>query len=291
MSWDKLYKSKRGNPRIRITKNEYEFLQQYRNIKNTAYGKVEENGEELTITSRISQSIEDIVKEYKIDTNLWECVAFKPGNWTTPVKAKFQHEEREEDILKERIRATIPLVIENRKSEAQFRKRTQIIDYDKFRRELVEDLKRFAPKITNEYHIRPVYQSGNLLEVNIPDLHLGKQSWAEETGFRNYDIKIAAQRYRDAFDDMLSRVLKENKFDEILFVVGNDLFNSDNAYPITTTTAGTPQQDDARWQKVFRLGRQLMIESILKLEKIAPRPGRPGCPGAAPGSGLPAGGR
>jgi hypothetical protein len=69
---------------------------------------------------------------------------------------------------------------------------------------------------------------------------------------------------------MFSKAVSEDNFDRILFVVGNDLFNSDNAYPVTTTTAGTYQQDDARWQKVFRAGKQLMVESIMKFREIAP---------------------
>jgi hypothetical protein len=254
-------------PRIRIGKDEYELIQQYRRLKENATGKIEEKGDKLNITSYLAQSIEDIIREYEIDTNLWECIKFKPGNWTTPVKAKFRCEIEGEQ--KEIITTTMPVIIENRKSEAVFEKKIKIIDYDKFKRELIEDIKRFSPKSKINLNNKTL-SSGNLLEINIPDLHLGKQSWAEETGFKNYDLKIACARFWSAFDDMLNRATKENKFEKILYIVGNDLFNSDNAYPYTQTTGGTPQQDDARWQKVFRTGRQLIIESILRLSQIAP---------------------
>lgn len=256
-------------PRIRVGKDEYELIKQYRRLKSNTVGKKEESGDSLNLTSYLAQSIEDIIKEYEIDINLWECISFKPGNWTTPVKAKFRCEIGEEDEKKEVITSTMPVIIENRKSEAVFKKKIQIVDYEKFRRELVEDIRSFSPKTkinTGNYKLN----TGNCLEINIPDLHLGKQCWEEETGSKNYDIKIAAQRFRDSFDDLLSRATKENKFEKILFIVGNDLFNSDNAYPYTQTTAGTPMQDDSRWQKTFRVGRRLMIEAILKLQKIAP---------------------
>lgn len=254
-------------PRIRLAADEYELIQQYRKIKQQATGKIEENCEDLNVVSHLAQSIEDIVKEYNIDTDLWECIKFTPGNWTTPVKAKFHYINEGKGRDKEEYRTTMPVIVENRKSEASFRKKTAIIDYNKFRRELIEDIKKYSPKIKkNEYK----QDSGNLLEVTIPDLHLGKNSWAEETGFRNYNIKIAIQRFNKAFDEMLVEATKNKKYDKTLLIVGNDLFNSDNAYPFTTTTAGTPQQDDTRWQKVFREGRRLMIDTIIKLSEVAP---------------------
>nr|MDA3822804.1 hypothetical protein [Bacteroidales bacterium] len=177
MSWKK---KADGNDRIRVTQDEYDFLQQYRKLKENAYGKVEEEGTKLVVTSRLAQSIEDITKEYNIDTSLWECVHFKPGNWTTPVKGKFNSDIEKDGKQIEQIRATIPIMMENRKSEARFEKRTSIIDYSKFRRDLVKDLFRHSQKIPLKKYKRT--DSGNVLEVNVPDLHLGKQSWAEETG-------------------------------------------------------------------------------------------------------------
>jgi len=259
-----------------LKKDEYEFLLQYRELKRKAHKhkhKHKENPEEdfdtMIVTSELSQSIEDIVKEYGIDESLWEAVAFEPGNWTTPVKTKFFSELEKKDGKSVKISAVIPVMVENRKSKAKFEKKTSIIDYKKFRSDLIEDLKKFSPKVKlDKVH---KIKSGNLLEVNIPDLHLGKLSWAEETGVRNYDVKTAIMRFKLAFNEMLSEALTSSPvLDEILFIVGNDLFNSDNAYPFTQTTAGTPQQDDVRWQKVFREGRQLMIETILKLSSIAP---------------------
>lgn len=254
---------------VRVNDDEKAFLKQYRDLRERAEGKIEEDNETLTVTSHLAQSIEDVINEYKIDTTLWECVSFKPGNWTTPVKTRFQYEKLNDDgILEERVRATLPVIIENRKSEAQFKKKTQIVDFKRFREEFITDMKVRS-------HIVPLRKynsnnSGNMLEVNIPDLHLGKQSWVEETGFHNYDIKIASRRFRESVDEMFLKAVREDKFELILFIVGNDLFNSDTAYPLTATTAGTPQQDDARWQKVFRAGRQLIIEAIQKFEQIAP---------------------
>ena len=254
-------------PRIRVGKDEYELIQQYRKLKEFSTGKKQEIDDKLILTSRIAQSIDDIIKEYNIDTNLWECIKFTPGNWTTPVKAKFKCEVKEKDNTKEVFTSTMPILIENRKSEAVFEKKIKIIDYKKFRLDLIKDIKQYSPKPKPIKYKKN--DEGNLLEINIPDLHLGKQSWAEETGFKNYDLKIAVERFNTAIDEMIIEATANKNYEKVLFVVGNDLFNSDNAYPYTQTTAGTPQQDDARWQKVFRTGRRLIIEAIYKLKQIA----------------------
>jgi hypothetical protein len=110
--------------------------------------------------------------------------------------------------------------------------------------------------------------SGNLLVPCIFDLHLGKLAWGEETG-EDYDAKIAIKRFKNALDDL---IVKSRGYSpqHILFPVGNDLYNSDKAYPFAQTTAGTPQMDDLRWQKMFRMGVQLITEAVIKLSHIAP---------------------
>ena len=67
-------------------------------------------------------------------------------------------------------------------------------------------------------------------------------------------------------------IYKASSYDveRILFPVGNDIYNSDKAFPFPQTTKGTPQMDDIRWQKLFRVGVQLITEAIIRLSKIAP---------------------
>lgn len=107
-----------------------------------------------------------------------------------------------------------------------------------------------------------------LLVPAIFDLHLGKLAWGEETG-EDYDIKIAANRFRSALEDLIQKT-SGHTFSKVLFIVGNDIFNSDRALPFSQTTAGTPQQDDIRFQKMFRMGVSLMTEAVNRLSEIAP---------------------
>lgn len=117
------------------------------------------------------------------------------------------------------------------------------------------------------YTREQVQPTGNMLELNIPDLHLGKLAWSKETGYQNYDTKIALETFKTALDDLLSKA-SGYSFDSILFVIGNDLLNSDNAEG--TTTSGTHVSNDGRYHKTFIAARNMLKDAILKLRAIAP---------------------
>jgi len=110
--------------------------------------------------------------------------------------------------------------------------------------------------------------SNNLFVPCIFDLHIGKLAWGLETG-EDYDYKIAMNRFRFALEDMIFKA-SSYKVERILFPVGNDIYNSDRAFPFPQTTKGTPQMDDLRWQKLFRVGVQLITEAVIRLSKVAP---------------------
>lgn len=109
-------------------------------------------------------------------------------------------------------------------------------------------------------------ENGVLAEINLADVHLGKLCWKEETG-NNYDIKTAIKIFRDAIDYKINQ-LKKYPIDRILFPVGNDFFQVDNLQ--NTTTAGTPQDVDSRYGKMFREGTKLIIETVERLQQLAP---------------------
>lgn len=107
--------------------------------------------------------------------------------------------------------------------------------------------------------------AGVMVEFAIPDLHLGKLAWNPETGHGNYDLEIAVTAHREALTDLIKRAPRA---EEAWFVVGNDFFNVDNKD--RTTTNGTQQDEDGRWQKTFVRGKELLMESIGMLRKKYP---------------------
>lgn len=130
---------------------------------------------------------------------------------------------------------------------------------------LKESFKAERPFVPTQFERQSL--TGNMLEISIPDLHAGKLAWAKETGWENYDTKIALKVYRDALQTLIART-SCYKFDEIVFVVGNDLFHSDN--PRGETYKGTPLDTDSRYHKTFTAIREMMVESVEVLRQIAP---------------------
>ena len=102
------------------------------------------------------------------------------------------------------------------------------------------------------------YTENNLLEIPLFDLHLGKLAWAGETG-ENYDTRIATARFINTIKKIVQRANGYN-FSKILFPIGSDFFNSDNLN--NTTTKGTPQDEDLRWQKTYLVGVKLIVDAI-----------------------------
>lgn len=129
---------------------------------------------------------------------------------------------------------------------------------------MVADAKAKMPKRLPMPRPKP---TGVMIELMVPDLHLGKLAWGVETGYANYDSKTAVRLYREAIDTLVARtaVWKPERF---VLIVGNDFFHSDTA--AGTTTKGTPLDNDSRFAKMFRTGRELLVDVITQLHELAP---------------------
>lgn len=103
-----------------------------------------------------------------------------------------------------------------------------------------------------------------LYEISCPDLHIGKLAHKEESG-NDYDSKIAIKNWNNAIDDLLNRV-NINTIEKILLPIGNDMINIDNS--LKTTTNGTPQDVDTRFNKMIISTRDMLINTINQLSKL-----------------------
>lgn len=126
-------------------------------------------------------------------------------------------------------------------------------------------LKEFSAKAPRRAAL-PKATGDHLLELSIFDIHYGKLCWQEESG-QNYDLRIARQDYEAALETLIQRA-KGFNVARILLPIGNDYFHVDNA--LNTTTKGTPQDVDGRWQKAFVGGRGMMVRAIERCREIAP---------------------
>lgn len=191
----------------------------------------------------------ELIAHFKIDTRIWEVKRFVVNAWDMGYKDADQkaHAQQLYQIkawLEKKV--TVALAIDELAALKEEGKRAARV---------YPAIKRHASK------------SKFMLEVQIPDLHLGKLAWAPETGAEHYDLKEAEKVFSSALDCLLSRT-SSYRFDEIVFVLGNDLLHTDNA--TGTTTGGTPQDVDGRFHKTFIKARKLMTSAIEQMRAIAP---------------------
>jgi hypothetical protein len=123
-------------------------------------------------------------------------------------------------------------------------------------RGLLEEFQKQAPPRA------PYVQGGRLsqgmLEISLMDLHLGKIAWELETG-RHYCPDTAEQMCWSAVEDLLSKA-SGCRPGKILFIAGNDFFNTDHMG--RTTTSGTPQDEGLVWKQAFIRGHNLLVRRI-----------------------------
>jgi predicted phosphodiesterase len=202
------------------------------------------------VTQRIV-TVDDLLNIYSISLDEWEIEKQVINTWEVGAKGP------DNKIV------TTPLF-----QVKVWLKNKQSAVLNNIREEFIEDIKKLSPKVEKINYKQKVDKYPLLLELNIFDLHLGKIAWSEETN-HDYNLDIASNIFNSCIEEFLDEISNKN-IGRIVFPIGNDFFNSDRSFPYNSTTKGTPQEEDARWQKTFRLGRQLLVEAINKLQQIAP---------------------
>jgi len=108
--------------------------------------------------------------------------------------------------------------------------------------------------------------NGDLLILNIADLHLGLKSYLE-TSNNEYDDVIATNRFFYVINDVISRI-KHKEIDKVILLNLGDICNFDTPYQ---TTKGTPQTDHSvSYYQMFTKVSDLLIKAIDMLSQIAP---------------------
>jgi hypothetical protein len=220
------------------------------NISKQQTESTEVNGDECVLTRKTGErivSLEDLIRVCKIDTTIWEVERYVVNKWE--VGAKLLGDMHVEPLFQ--VKAWL------RRKVALIRARNDIA-------ELIADAKRHAPRYIPIAH---TLASGNMLEINIADHHLGKLAWGQETGDADYDLKIAQKIWDQCVSAQLSRV-SGYKFDKVLFVCGNDLLHTNSKD--NETAHGTVVTTDSRYQKVHVVTRKLMVRTIEQLRQVAP---------------------
>ncbi len=215
--------------------------------------RFEVKGDAAELTKRTHErvrTLDDLIRVCEIDTNTWEVERWVANKWEMGSVDK----------------AKQPHTTELYQVKAFLKRKVRVIDARNEIADLLEQAKAERAQILHPFaSVEPI--TGNMLELNIPDLHAGKLAWAKETGWDNYETKLAEQVFDQALAALVART-SSHAFERVLLVVGNDLLNSDNAN--NTTTKGTPQDSDVRFHKTFAVVRRMMVRAVERLRTVAP---------------------
>jgi hypothetical protein len=175
------------------------------------------------------KTVEELAKLHKIDlsrykiSNYWSKL--KPnGNFTSSVFATLK---KEQDYSLE--------------------------DFSKF-------LKDYKPKPIEISTVKRLIHNDKKevdVEISIADFHLDRRVLAGDT------IEDRKEEYKKLVVNLLAQVQGAYKIREMVFVIGNDYFNTDNYHNQTTNL--TPQEVTVPWHKAYEEGFDLLVETISKV--------------------------
>jgi len=199
------------------------------------------------------ETLQDSLKVHGVDTDIWQVDRWSVNDWSVTMGSKKSGTGKAETYMNGQVKVWL--------------KRAEAEPVEHMLKRFIADAKKHAPKYKKIKRVAAKKKSGNILEINMPDIHLGRLSWDDETLRGHYDTKIACQLVRQGTMELceLAEPFKPEKF---IFVVGNDFYNVDNFG--NATTAGTLQDVDARWHKTFTRGRLLVVNAVDDLRNIAP---------------------
>jgi hypothetical protein len=133
-------------------------------------------------------------------------------------------------------------------------KRDNPATYEQMRDAMIAEMQAHAPK----YEMVSHRKGGHLLVIDPADVHIGKLSRINETSYE-YDIGIASKRVRDGVAGVIAKA-EPYGISAIAFIIGNDILHTDNAR--STTTSGTPQDQDGMWWEMFTEARKCLVAAI-----------------------------
>jgi hypothetical protein len=194
------------------------------------------------------KTVEELMDACAVDRTIWHVKDKLINKWDTTFKVN-----------------DLPLTVQNYQIKARLERNKMFVKEHAIGEMFINMVQDYVPPIFDTKPLLPglIGSENNLFEVSIFDLHIGKLAWGGET-YENYDVKIARERFLTTLQILIQRA-SGYQYSRILFPVGNDFFNSDTIN--NTTTKGTPQDEDLRWQKTFNIGTRLLVDAINMLKQ------------------------
>ena len=200
-------------------------------------------------------TLDDLLNKFEVDLEVFNVKSFRPNSWETTFKMG-------ENSIYRAVNYQAKAVIERNKEVMRVERLSEMFH---------EMVKGHAPKYKAVKRKPRLDEESITAIMDLFDLHIGMLAWGEETMGEDWDSYIGVTMALEAIEDLVDRLQGMN-ITKFIVPMGNDLLHTD----ITmggkggTTTAGTPQDIDTRYLKMFRMAFQLMVAIIDRLREIAP---------------------
>lgn len=182
-----------------------------------------------------------IMKAHGLDPSKWEVVNYRNSNWQSAVKDGK------------------PITLVSSRITVKPLKQTQVTfeDIEAWFNSKDFKAKPKCPKF--EYN-----DSEEYLHIDLTDSHVGLLTYNLETG-NDYDVKIATDRIRMLFDDIVQRS-KGKRFKGVTIATLGDILHVDNSS--NTTSHGTSQDTEGRITKWYGEALDMMVDCIDKILEL-----------------------
>lgn len=220
----------------------------------------------IVCSSKRVLSEADLVEKFNVDLNEWEIVGYKikTSEGYRKDRSVEWHVTDGKVLSGDVSDSGKMLVVPLYHIEVRLIKKKAVYDAKLAIDALKEDAKAYAPAYSKISY--PEIPEGCLYEIDMQDIHFGRLTWEEESG-DSYDVNLAKKAIESTLTKLLGYVTN-HAVSRILIPMGNDFFNVDNK--LNTTTKGTPQQEDTRWQKTYKMGREICVWMIETCSQVAP---------------------
>ena len=248
----------------------YELLKKLKDKNNNENEELDEGGEDRKVEEYKSDgtasfeykgnksitSLEEAIKFFNIDTTKWDIERWVCNSWDTGSKWRKQDLSWSNGIMHGTAKRKNKFITNTNYQVKVWLKKKQGFSPDAF----IEFLKTYTPKPIEISTVkRLVYNDKKVVdvEISIADFHLDRKVLAGDT------FEQRKEEYRKIVQGLLDQVQGAYRIRELVFVIGNDFFNTDNYHNQTTNL--TPQEVTVPWHKAYEDGFDLLVETISKV--------------------------
>ncbi len=203
------------------------------NTNNRAGTTVRKNGDTTVVEVKDVDSVktlDELIEYCQIDITQWKAKKFTSNIWDGKLQVKAEFERK----------------IDTKAIEELFAN-------------FIEKTKEHAPRFLEVPELDTT-GGDDLYILNIQDAHIGKLAYGKETGWSDYDLKIAKDYFRNAVNELIKKAPIQN-IKKVLIIVGSDLIHFDTEGGETTKRTKLDSAD-SRWSKVYNETCTLVTELI-----------------------------